>query len=87
MEGLLDEQQNLPLSPQKPCEKPITVAWTLGGVRVMPSLFGDCLTSERDPVTKQNGGTGSGQVKPILYVSYDMVDTQNFQWLSYRHVT
>lgn len=43
-----------------------------------PSVSGYSLPSEGGPVEKQNGGGGIGsvQVKPILHVSHDMIDTQ-----------
>lgn len=44
-----------------------------------PNIFRDCVPSEGDPVPKQNvGWIGSGQVKPILHMSYDMVLLNKF---------
>lgn len=60
------------------------VARTLGGDRIIAKvLWPASLTylgtaSEGDPVSKQNGGTGSGQVKPILHRSYDMACLKTF---------
>lgn len=68
--------------PQKPCEKPVTVARTLGGHRVLwPDSLAYLGTAcpVREALSKNKmggGGIGSVQVKPILHVSHDMIDTQ-----------